>query len=70
LTRRRYKLKSIIETRAERLTRELLAKSWDQEALVVDTVSLQLMTDYRYPEAASRKAAQAAWDNTETQPPN
>jgi hypothetical protein len=68
MTRRRYKLKSLIESRALYHAMTVSVAKWDTDALAVDTIAMALQGE-RFPADQAQIAAQAAWDNTKSQPP-
>jgi hypothetical protein len=69
---RRYTITSRIQARARFHAMTVAATTgsgqWDAEALAVETIATELIRE-RFPAEQAQIAAQAAWDNTKSQPP-
>lgn len=65
---RRYTITSRIQARARFHAMTVSVAKWDTDALAVDTIAMALQGE-RFPAEQAQIAAQAAWDNTKSQPP-
>lgn len=65
----RAKITSRIQSRARFHAMNAIGMDWKHEALAVDYIA-ESLADERFPADQAQIAAQAAWDNTKSQPPN